>query len=190
MTSASALDGTETIECVQSGNTRKTLISTILTYLAGATAWLPTTKLTGSVSVAQMGSSTYAVGSVAIFSLAVNFNAANTDNAIAITLPTGFTRYIVSAVRISGASASITTATCGLFTAAAAAGTAIVTSASAITVSTATEGTNNNSQALTVNNSNTQSYLLSSVPSLYFRTQTAQGSAATANVQIIVAMLP
>lgn len=151
---------------------------------------LPTTGLTGSVSVAQMGNTTYAVGNVAIVSASINFNSANTDNAIALSLPTGFTRFLVSAVRISGASASITTATCGLFTATGAGGTAIVTSASAITVNTASEGTNNNSQALTVNNANTQSYLLSSVPSLYFRVQTAQGSAATANVQIIIAMLP
>lgn len=111
----------------------------------------------------------------------VNFNSANTDNAIAITLPSGFTRYKVDQAVISGASGTLTTATCGLFTATAAGGTAIVTSATAITVATASEGTNNNTQSLTVNNAGTQSY---TTTPLQFRVQTPQGVAATATVTI------
>lgn len=118
---------------------------------------------------------------------AVNFNSANTDNAIAIVLPFGFTRYQVSAARISGASQTLTTATCGLFTAAAAGGVAIVTSATAITVASASDATNNNSQSLTVNNAGTESY---TAASLYFRVQTAQGAAATGTVTITVVPLP
>jgi hypothetical protein len=53
-----------------------------------------------------------------ILSQSVNFNVANTDAQFPVTLPTGFTRYLVTSVRISGASASLTTATAGLFTAA------------------------------------------------------------------------
>src|SRR5579871_1423819 len=45
----------------------------------------------------------------------VNFNSATTDNAIAITLPTGYTRYAISAVTISNASHTLVTATCGVF---------------------------------------------------------------------------
>lgn len=117
----------------------------------------------------------------------VNFNSGNTDTAITVPLPPAFTRYLVSSCRISGASASLTTATCGLFTAAAGAGTAIVASGTAITVSTASENTNNNAQSLTVANGGTQSY---TQPTLYFRVQTPQGSAATANVTLTIAALP
>lgn len=115
---------------------------------------------------------------------AVNFNSTNTDNVITIpALPSGYTRYQVDSCRISGASASITTATCGLFTATAAGGTAIVTSATAITVSTASESTNNNMQSLTINNTGTMSFTNAT---LQFRVQTAQGSAATANVTLYI----
>lgn len=122
-----------------------------------------------------------APGIIRVVTSAINFNSANTDNAITIQIPSGMNRYRVNAVIISGASASISTATCGLFTAAAAGGTAIVTSASAITVTSSAEGTNNNMQSLTVNNSATQSF---NSTTLYFRVQTAQGSAATATVTI------
>lgn len=120
----------------------------------------------------------------------VNFNSANTDNAVAITLPSGFTRFVINAVTINHASGTLTTATCGVFTAAAAGGIAIVTSGSAITVSTASEETNNNVQALTVNNQNTLNYKLTDVPTLYFRVQNAQGSAATGDVSIRIVPQP
>lgn len=113
----------------------------------------------------------------------VDFNASNTDTPIPIVLPDGFSRYRVAGVRISGASASLTTATCGLFTAAAAGGTAIVTSGSSITVASGAENTNNNVQQLGVNNQNTITYNAST---LYFRVQNPQGSAATGSVSIII----
>lgn len=145
--------------------------------------------VTGSVSVAQMGSTSYSVPALGFFASSVNFNSGNTDTAIAITLPTGFTRYIVQAVRISGASASITTATFGLFTSTGGGGTAIITGGS-ITVSTASENTNNNAQSSGATNANTQSYAVASTATLYFRVQTPQGSAATANVEILINVLP
>ena len=111
----------------------------------------------------------------------VNFNAGAADTAITITLPTGMTRYRVVACSISGASATLTTATAGLFTAAGGGGTAVVTAASAITVSTASENTNNNMQGMTVNNSTSQSY---TAATLYFRVATPQGSAATGTVSV------
>lgn len=120
----------------------------------------------------------------------VNFNSANTDTTIPITLPSGFTRYIISNVRISGASASISTATFGVFTAAAGGGTAVVNSGTAITVTSASDATNNNAQNVSPNNTNTQSYLVANEPNLFFRVVGAQGSAATGNVQISVIPLP
>jgi len=199
----SSVAGTDAASLVTVGGTQtltnKTLTAPVLTTPALGTpasgnltncTGYDASDLVGSVSVAQMGSTSYSVSAIIYTLSAVNFNSANTDNAINITLPTGFTRYLVSAARIAGASASLTTATCGVFTATGAGGTAVVTSATAITVSTASEGTNNNAQILTVNNANTQSYLLSSVPTLYFRVQNAQGSAATANVVLVIIPLP
>lgn len=117
------------------------------------------------------------------FKASVNFNSANTDTALPITLPPGFTRYVVQSVRISGASQTLTTATAGAFTAAAGGGVAVVTAASAITVSTAADATNNNTQAMTVNNAATESY---TAAILYFRVATAQGAAATGTVTIAI----
>lgn len=146
--------------------------------------------LTGSLAISQMGTSSYAVGQYLLVASGVNFNSANTDTAFNISLPTGFTRYVVAAARIVGASASLTTATCGIFTAAAAGGTAIVASGSAVTVSTASENTNNNSQALTIVNANTNNWQLSTTPTIYFRVQNPQGSAATATVVLLIVPIP
>jgi len=118
-----------------------------------------------------------------IATASVNFNSANTDTTINLTAPTGFTRYSVRACGISGASASLTTATCGLFTSSGGGGTAIVTGGSAITVSTASEGTNNNMQFLTVNNPNSQTYTNTQ---LFFRVANPQGSAATGTVTLTI----
>ena len=117
-----------------------------------------------------------------VFKVLVDFNTANTDYPIAITLPTGFTRYIVNSVRLTGASASLTTATCGLFPAAGGAGAALVAGGTAITVSTASEETVNNAQAFTVPPANTSH----TATTLYFRVGTAQGSPATGTVSIYI----
>lgn len=116
-----------------------------------------------------------------VIQASVNFNSANTDTSIPITIPTGFSRYRVAGVFISGASASISTATAGLFTASGGGGTAIVTGGSALTVTTASENTNNNMMSLNVNNSTSQSY---NAATLFFRVGTPQGSAATGTVEI------
>jgi len=143
---------------------------------------LPFTGLTGSASIAQLGATTYSAQLT--FRLAsVNFNSANTDNAIAITLPTGFTRYRLSGVAISGASASLTTADFGVFTSTGGGGTAIIAAATAITVSTASEGTTNNMQIVTPAAANTQSFTAATI---YFRVGTPQGSAATASVSLYI----
>lgn len=119
---------------------------------------------------------------------AVNFNLTNNDNPITINLPTGYTRYKVDQVLISGASHTLVTATCGLFTAAGAAGTAIVASGSAITVSATADNTNNNLQTVAMfANNPTTSF---NAATLYFRTQTPEGAAAVADVTVVYTPLP
>lgn len=110
----------------------------------------------------------------------VNFNSANTDNAITITLPAGVSRYVVQRVTINNASASISTATMGVFTATGGGGQTIAAT-QAITVTATTTGTNNNTQSLATTNSTTEAYTDST---LQIRIGAAQGSAATADVII------
>lgn len=119
----------------------------------------------------------------------VDFNSV-ADTAITVpTLPTGYTRFSVRTIVIDGASGTLTTATAGLFTATGGGGTAFASS-QAITVATASEGTNTNMQFMTINNINSQSYLLSSVPTIYFRVTNPQGSAATGSVTVNFLALP
>lgn len=115
----------------------------------------------------------------------VNFNSANIDTAIAITLPPGTTRYAVANVRISNASASLTTSTAGVFTGAGGTGVAICTTG-AVTVSASATDTNNNMQAMTVNNVSSEAY---NDATIYFRVVTPQGSAATADVILVIVPL-
>lgn len=115
----------------------------------------------------DMIDSTVGIPAIRIGTIEVNidFSVAG-DTQINIVLPTGFTRFRVNDVILSGASGTLVAATAGLFTAAGGGGVAIVTAASAITVSTGAENTNNNCQAMTVNNSATQCY---NVAALFFR---------------------
>lgn len=117
----------------------------------------------------------------------INFNATNTDNPIPINLPAGYTRYRPTLILISGASASLSTATCGMFTQQAAAGTQVVASGTAITVTQTAVDTVNNMQSLTIANQNTMSLIDTT---LYFRVQTPQGSAALGNVSVFYKPLP
>lgn len=115
----------------------------------------------------------------------VNFNSANTDTALAFTLPTGITRYVVLALRISNASASISTATCGLFTATGGGGAAIAAT-QAITVTATAADVVNNTMLLTGINNSTNAY---NDATLQFRVTVAQGSAATADVILYIVPL-
>lgn len=173
LTAVSAVAATNTLPLVEdpSGTpvTKKATVTQLATYLAG---------LFGKPGFVGQFVAT-----------GVNFNSANSDNEIALSLPSGFTRFVVNQIRISGASQTLTTATCSVWTAAGGTGTAIVASGTAITVSTASEGTANNTQNLTVATS-TSSFRLADVPSLYFRVQTAQGAAATANVTVVIIPVP
>jgi len=119
--------------------------------------------------------------------LNINFNATNTDTPIAINLPAGYTRYRIKQILLSGASGTLSTATCGVFTATGAGGTAIVTSATAITVTSASSDTNHNMQSFTINNQDTLAWFDTTI---YFRVQTPQGVAATGNVAVFYEPLP
>jgi hypothetical protein len=117
----------------------------------------------------------------------INFNLTNNDNPIPINLPVGYTRYRIHQILLSGATASLSTATCGVFTATGAGGTAVVASGTAITVTQSGIDTNNNLQSFTIVDQNT---LALSDTVLFFRTQTAQGSAALGNVAIFYQPMP
>lgn len=117
----------------------------------------------------------------------INFNSTNTDNPIPINLPAGYTKYRITVILISGASASLSTATCGIFTQQGGSGTQVVTSGTAITVTQTAGDTNNNMQALSIND---QSTMFLTDTTLYFRVQNPQGAAALGNVSIFYQPLP
>lgn len=168
-------------------------LGTTTTLLHGNAGGAPTfaavnlaTDVTGSVPIANAAPGFMVVGHIT----GVNFNSGNTDNTISISLPTGYTRYTNPFIVISNPSTVITTATFGVFTAAGAGGTAVVTSGTATALSSASDGVSGNTQAPTVNNGLTTSFSLSGFPSLFFRVQTAQGSAATADVTVYARPVP
>lgn len=113
----------------------------------------------------------------------VDFSVAG-DNLVTILLPTGFTRYKVTDVVISNASADISAATAGVFTATGGGGVAIVTGASVITVTTASDNTLNNTQSMTINAGGTESY---TAGTLKFRVSATAASGRTAKITIVVA---
>lgn len=123
----------------------------------------------------------------------VQFNTGNTDFIITLpSPPSGYTRYSIRNVFISGASASLNPATCGLFTANSAGGLALVTSGTAVTVTATADSTTNNMQVLSPVNVNTMSNLYSALTSgqIYFRVQTASSLPATASITVNYSWLP
>lgn len=121
----------------------------------------------------------------------VNFNAV-ADTQFALTPPTGFTRWTFtdqSAFTISNPSGTLTTSVVQAFSQAAGAGTAY-TASTAVTVSTAADGTVNNSQAISGTAATTKCYTYAGFPNIFFRVTTAQGVAATADVAVRIKWLP
>jgi hypothetical protein len=114
---------------------------------------------------------------------AINFNAANSDNQIPIYKPTS--NYRIVDLTIANASAIMSTATWGLFSAAAGGGTAIFAAGQTNTITASAANTANNSQTYTP--SAVTSY---NFATLFFRVGTAQGTAATADVMIRTEPLP
>lgn len=151
-----------------------------------ASAPLSISSTTGNISLTSVGSGQAAlasyVGFIRIALTGVNFNSANTDNPVTITLPTGISRYTVQAVKLSNASASISTATIGVFTATGGGGQTIAATQAVTVTATATD-TVNNAQTLTITNSANEAY---NDTTLQVRIGNAQGSAATADVILTI----
>lgn len=120
--------------------------------------------------------------------VSVNFNTANTDYPIIVALPVGYTRYQLASVRVvnTGTTASLTTATAGLFTDAAGAGAALVASGTALSGCTSNAvNTNGGVAGLTV--ALATAWLTDTT--LFFRVQTAQGAAASGSVSLQIVPL-
>lgn len=120
------------------------------------------------------------------YATGVNFNSSNTDTPITLPIPAGITNYRVHGIRISGASAAINSATCGVFTQPGGTGIAVVASGTPVTVTQTGNDVNNNMQSLTIVN---QDIIAFGDTTLYFRVQTPQGVAAKANVSIAYELL-
>lgn len=117
---------------------------------------------------------------------AANFNT-TADQEIAISLPTGFTKYRVNAIFAYSPSTSMTTAVGGVYTAASKGGFALVAASQAW--STLTNNTPSTAGSLlTATLSDFTHYLNAS--SLFFSLSTPQGSAATADIVVIGWLLP
>lgn len=113
--------------------------------------------------------------------LNVNFNVGATDTAIAIS-PLQSGRYIVNSIRLNNASASISTATVGVFTGLGGTGQTVAAN-QAITVTATATDANNNTMALTLTNAATEAY---NDTALQIRVGTPQGSAATADLCVYI----
>lgn len=116
----------------------------------------------------------------------IDLNSANTDNVITIHRPAPFWYLHSVIVKNRGTTASLTTATAGLFTASGAGGTALAALQPLSAITSATVNTAGNMTHLTLSNVNQWQ----SRTELYFRVGTAQGAAATADVYVFIQPLP
>ncbi len=116
----------------------------------------------------------------------VDLNSANTDNAITITAPKA--NYYLHSVLVKnkGTTASITTATAGLFTATGGGGTALAANQPLSALTSNAVNTAGGSMFMTMSSSNQWA----NRTKLYFRVGTAQGAAATADVYVFIQPLP
>jgi hypothetical protein len=119
-----------------------------------------------------------------VISSNVNFNSV-ADTAIPITVFAP--RWIITSVEITACTGSVITAAhFGVFTSTGGGGTAIVTNTVG-TITTGGDNSANNTQLLSPATGFTQSFNLSQI---YFRVITAQGSAASCNVNVVLLQLP
>jgi hypothetical protein len=111
-----------------------------------------------------------------------------TDQAMTITLPSGFTRYRIFQINVYEPSISLTTAAGGIYTTASKAGTQLVASSQTYSALTATgpdaAGSNLILTATNINN------IFLSDTTLFFSLTTPQGSAATARISVAIIPLP
>lgn len=107
---------------------------------------------TGPLTVLNGGTGV-ATGSIVLITqpITVDFSVAG-DNAVTISLPSGFTRIGFVTLHIAGIATDISAANFGLFTTTGGGGTALLAAATAITVTSGTANTNNNFQSTNVTN--------------------------------------
>jgi hypothetical protein len=161
----------------------------VINWNAGAytlTQSSSTLTASGTIAASSLTVGAAPVGALSVHLSAVDFNVTNTDYPVTIVLPTGYTRYRMLSINISGASGSISAATVGAFTAAAGGGTTMAAD-QAVTITTASENTANNCMALVTTGTNTQSY---NDLAVFFRIGTTAGAARTANVTFTYVPLP
>ncbi len=185
LSNSPTLTGTLTLNTTLAGSA---FGSGVATFLATPSSANLASALTDELGSGKAIFSTAMPNFIEFHATGINFNSGNTDTTIAITLPTGYTRYVIQSVRVYGASQTLTTATFGVFTSTGGGGTAIVASGTACTVSTATDGTSGNLQGPTI--AAAFSFSVAGFPNLYFRVQNAQGAAATGNVLIALIAMP
>lgn len=145
------------------------------------------TKL-DSAALTNLVNAVYSLGTISIVSKGINFNSTG-DTTINIALPTGYTRYVVNSAYISNASHTLASASVGIFTAVSGGGQTVAT-AQTPTVTATADATNNNAMALSLTNASTESYAVATESVLYFHVATGEGSAATADVTVVITPLP
>jgi len=164
---------------------KKYFIAFLVLWMLALPAWAQVTFLgnNGEFQVVP-NVSVSGMGQLQSCARSINFNSANTDNAISLLLPAGSSNFYFWRILLANASASITTATIGVYSATGAGGTTLVAQ-TAITVSTGAASTSNNLQQL-YGGSTTESFNFSTI---YARVINAQGSAATADVCVLYSPL-
>lgn len=116
--------------------------------------------------------------------LGVNANAATSDNAVQISVPSLFNAggsYYLEKVVLSNASVSLTTATAGVFTATGGGGTALASDQALSTLTAAALNSAGSAYSMTLATGATTGAL--NAGTLYFRIGTAQGAAATVDAR-------
>lgn len=121
-------------------------------------------------------------------SVAVDFNAANTDHSITITSPT--INYRIQAIIVinSGTTASLTTARGGMFTTTGGGGTAVV--ADQVLTAITSNAANTSASLTNIAAAGNAYWNRTGANSFYWRTSTAQGAAATGKVYVMIQPLP
>jgi hypothetical protein len=111
-----------------------------------------------------------------------------TDQALTVTLPSGYTKYKVLQILVYEASTSLTTAAGGIYTAAAKGGVQVVPSSQAYSAITATTA-DTLAGAVSLSQTNSNGMWLTDT-TLFFSLTTPQGSAATAKIVVYIMILP
>jgi hypothetical protein len=133
----------------------------------------------GTLSATESGNS----GMIRYKLTGANFNS-TTDQAITITMPTGVTNYRLNGIFVSNPSTSLTTAVGGFYTGATKTGIAVVAASQAYSgLTTNTVGSSGSLLNLTITNGTTAIY---NSTTLYLSLTTPQGSAATADVTVVI----